>query len=589
MSIRDDDEAAASSDNDNEANEASRNPLQTELVPLAQAPMQGQNDRVSVSLRHVNKRFEAIPCSSSKRAASDALRRLSLEVLEGETVVLLGPNGAGKSTAIAVMLGLVRPSSGQVHALGLALPSRAAELRARTGVCPQTAALFDELSVDDHLALAAGIRALPSRIARARGRGLVAQLGLSQASRAKPVGKLSGGQRRMLLVALALLSEPELVVCDEPTAGMVSWARRALCVWLFDLCVAVRTQDPEARRRTWELLHAASSRNANDQRATTVVITTHLLDEVRTTIKFASTHVPDPPPHPLQAEILANRIAVVVAGQVAACGSALELKREYGGEHRLTATVAVDETSATDKSRDVENSLLELVHRHTPDATLANSEVHAGAAEGSSATEEVIIVRLPLERDALNRDAVLAKICTDIDVARSEGNLAMLSNIGLEMPSLEAAFVRLLRGAEGQTRDESEHEEERMQHDASIFEEDDYQESISSDDEATITMLQTLALLRKEVWLLRADWTSALTMLLFEPMYIIVILFLSGASDSDDLAPVFTCDPESLASQSQVLGAWPGSRADLPSCARALAIRPDWRDERLGGQPRLAA
>ena len=154
-------------------------------------------------------------------------------------MAIVGPNGAGKSTAIAVMLGLVRPSSGQVHALGLALPSRAAELRARTGVCPQTAALFDELSVDDHLALAAGIRALPSRIARARGRGLVAQLGLSQASRAKPVGKLSGGQRRMLLVALALLSEPELVVCDEPTAGMVSWARRALCVWLFDLCSAL--------------------------------------------------------------------------------------------------------------------------------------------------------------------------------------------------------------------------------------------------------------------------------------------------------------------------------------------------------------
>ena len=228
---RDDDhEATASGDNDNEAHEAtSRNPLQTELVPLAQAPMQDQNDCVSVSLCHVHKQFEAPPCSRAKRIASDekcALRGFSLEVLEGETVVLLGPNGAGKSTAIAVMLGLVSPSSGLVHALGIPVPSRAAELRARTGVCPQSASLFDELSVDDHLALAAGIRALPSRTARARGRGLVAQLGLSQASRAKPVGKLSGGQKQMLLVALALLSEPELIVCDEPTAGMVSWRAR---------------------------------------------------------------------------------------------------------------------------------------------------------------------------------------------------------------------------------------------------------------------------------------------------------------------------------------------------------------------------
>ena len=169
---RDDDhEATASGDNDNEAHEAtSRNPLQTELVPLAQAPMQDQNECVSVSLCHVHKQFAAPPCSRAKRIASDekcALRGFSLEVLEGETVVLLGPNGAGKSTAIAVMLGLVSPSSGLVHALGIPVPSRAAELRARTGVCPQSASLFDELSVDDHLALAAGIRALPSRTARA--------------------------------------------------------------------------------------------------------------------------------------------------------------------------------------------------------------------------------------------------------------------------------------------------------------------------------------------------------------------------------------------------------------------------------------
>ncbi len=281
------------------------------------------------------------------------------------------------------------------------------------------------------------------------------------------------------------------------------------------------------------------------------------------------THVQSFPPLRLQAEILANRIAVVASGQVVACGSALELKREYGGEHRLTATVA--ETSAEDESRADALSLLELVHRNAPDATLATDEGHA-AVGGSRSTDEVI-VRLPLESDAHNRDDVLAKIFTDIDLARSEGDFCTLSNIGLEMPSLEAAFVRLLRAAENQPSGGNE-DLQSTQQDASLPDEDeDDQESVlirgDSHDETKITLLQTLALLRKEVWLLRADWTSALTMLLFEPIYIIVILFLSDASVSDDVAPVFVCDPKLLACY-HVLASWPGSRADNPACARAL-------------------
>ena len=186
------------------------------------------------------------------------------------------------------------------------------------------------------------------------------------------------------------------------------------------------------------------------------------------------THVQSFPPLRLQAEILANRIAVVASGQVVACGSALELKREYGGEHRLTATVA--ETSAEDESRADALSLLELVHRNAPDATLATDEGHA-AVGGSRSTDEVI-VRLPLESDAHNRDDVLAKIFTDIDLARSEGDFCTLSNIGLEMPSLEAAFVRLLRAAENQPSGGNE-DLQSTQQDASLPDEDeDDQESV---------------------------------------------------------------------------------------------------------------
>ncbi len=202
-----------------------------------------------------------------------ALSGLDFRVERGEVVALLGPNGAGKTTAIAIMLGLRTPSSGQVRLLGRRPRDLAA--RSRVGVMLQESGVPDELRVREIVDLFSSYypRPLP------RGEA-VARAGLEDKERAL-VGSLSGGQRQRLFYALAICGDPEVLFLDEPTVGL----------------------DVEARRSFWEQVRGSV------EAGRTVVLTTHYLEE---------------------ADALADRVVVIDRGRVLAEGAAAAIKARVG-------------------------------------------------------------------------------------------------------------------------------------------------------------------------------------------------------------------------------------------------------------------
>ncbi|MEU3464246.1 ABC transporter ATP-binding protein [Streptomyces sp. NPDC006733] len=200
----------------------------------------------------------------------EAVRGVSFTVRRGELFALLGTNGAGKTTTLEVVEGYRPPTSGSVRVLGLDPYADGPALRRRTGVMLQEGGFFQELTVRET------VDAWRRFTGRARATADVLGQVRLDAKAGTRVGQLSGGERRRLDLALAVLNDPELLFLDEPTTGM----------------------DPEARRTTWQLVR--------DLRAagTTVVLTTHYLEE---------------------AQQLADRVAIMDAGRVTAAGTVAEV------------------------------------------------------------------------------------------------------------------------------------------------------------------------------------------------------------------------------------------------------------------------
>ncbi len=203
-----------------------------------------------------------------------AVADVSFEVQEGEIFGILGPNGAGKTTSIECVQGLRTPDAGRVEVLGLDPAAQAPALRARIGAQLQESSLPQRLRVGEALALFASFQP-----GGPPWRSVMHDWGLDAKEKA-PFGSLSGGQRQRLLVALALVNDPEVVFLDEMTTGL----------------------DPAARRSTWELVERIRSRG------TTLVLVTHFMDE---------------------AERLCDRLAVVAAGRVVAMGTPAELVADH--------------------------------------------------------------------------------------------------------------------------------------------------------------------------------------------------------------------------------------------------------------------
>ncbi|MFZ6030950.1 MAG: ABC transporter ATP-binding protein [Chloroflexota bacterium] len=222
-----------------------------------------------LQVEHLTKRFGPLT----------AVDDLSLEVHAGEVFGFLGPNGAGKTTSISMMCGLLKPDSGRVLVDGKPVLGGSAEVRARVGVCPQETILWEKLTCLEQLEYVGEMYAVPRQAARRRGAELLDALGLS-AKADVTAGKLSGGMKRRLNLALALVHEPEIVVLDEPEAGL----------------------DPQSRVLVREYVRSLA-------RHKTVILTTHNMDE---------------------AERLADRVAIIDQGRLLVLDTPDAIKRSVG-------------------------------------------------------------------------------------------------------------------------------------------------------------------------------------------------------------------------------------------------------------------
>lgn len=148
-----------------------------------------------------------------------AVNNLSMNMYENEITVLLGENGAGKSTTMSMLTGVLAPSSGSASIKGLDLLQDLKQIRNRIGLCPQKNVLFDQLTVEEHLLFFAQMKGLPVHEAELDARSLITRIGL-EAHKGHAVGKLSGGTKRRLSLAIALCGNTDVIFLDEPTSGV---------------------------------------------------------------------------------------------------------------------------------------------------------------------------------------------------------------------------------------------------------------------------------------------------------------------------------------------------------------------------------
>jgi ABC-2 type transport system ATP-binding protein len=156
-----------------------------------------------------------------------AVDGISFSIAQGETVGLLGPNGAGKTTAIAMISGISRPDGGAVSLGGVSLAQNANALKRRVGLVPQDLALYEELSAWANLELFGGLYGLGAAELKPRAEAALALVGLDD-RRGDRVKTFSGGMKRRLNIAGALLHEPDLILLDEPTVGVDPQSRNAI-------------------------------------------------------------------------------------------------------------------------------------------------------------------------------------------------------------------------------------------------------------------------------------------------------------------------------------------------------------------------
>ena len=219
-----------------------------------------------------------------------AVDNINLEVRQGELFSLLGVNGAGKTTTIKMLTGLTKPSGGDALIGGCSITKQTDQVKQLIGVSPQETAVAPNLSVKENLELICGIHGFSKEKTVRRTKELSEQFGLDSVLQ-KKAGKLSGGWQRRLSIAMALISEPQILFLDEPTLGL----------------------DVIARHELWDVLCALKGK-------ITIVLTTHYMEE---------------------AETLSDRIGIMKNGRLLAEGTAEEIKKMVGADDFETAFVSI--------------------------------------------------------------------------------------------------------------------------------------------------------------------------------------------------------------------------------------------------------
>lgn len=207
-----------------------------------------------------------------------AVKNLNLKIRKGEVFGLLGPNGAGKTTSIKMITGILKPTKGEILINGKNVSSM---MKEKIGLCPQDIVIWDSLTCEENLRLIGEMYSVPKNVLKERTKKLLKDLLLTEKTKSL-AGSLSGGMKRRLNLGMALVHEPDVVVLDEPSAGL----------------------DPQSRLVLWDYINALSK---NDGK--TIILTTHFMEE---------------------ADRLSDRIAIMDKGELLVLDTPENLKKKLG-------------------------------------------------------------------------------------------------------------------------------------------------------------------------------------------------------------------------------------------------------------------
>lgn len=210
---------------------------------------------------------------------------VNLSIEEGEIFGLLGPNGAGKSTTISMICGLLKPDGGEIIIDGLSVAAAPLEVKKRIGLVPQELALYETMTAEENVRFFGKLYGLRGKLLKERVEEALEFTGLSDRTKDKPA-TFSGGMKRRLNIACAIMHRPKLIIMDEPTVGI----------------------DPQSRN------HILESVKTLNKLGSTVIYTSHYMEEV---------------------EAICDRVAIMDKGHVIACGTEKELREKVAHEEKI--------------------------------------------------------------------------------------------------------------------------------------------------------------------------------------------------------------------------------------------------------------
>ncbi|XP_048411407.2 ATP-binding cassette sub-family A member 5 isoform X2 [Stegostoma tigrinum] len=361
-------------------------PAFSEVVEAVPTELKGKE---AIRLKCVHKLYKG------KEKKVEALKGLSFDIYQNQITALLGHSGTGKTTLISILSGLCPLSDGCATVYGYRVSEldEIIQIRKMMGVCPQFDVLFYSLTVKEHLKILAMIKGITAQEIDKEVLNVIKELDMEAILDVR-AEKLSGGQKRKLSMGMAILGDPKVLLLDEPTAGM----------------------DPCSRQQVWALLKKRKTGRV-------ILLTTHFIDE---------------------ADILADRKAVISQGQLKCVGSSLFLKSKFGVGYNLR--MSVNESCYPDK-------VTSLVKHHIPNAEL--SQLH----------ELDLAYTLPLQD--VNKFAGLFE---DLDRCTNLG----IDSYGVSMTSLDEVFLKL------------EEESEIDQADYSVFTKDPAPDVIANEEDICI-------------------------------------------------------------------------------------------------------
>ncbi len=237
-----------------------------------------------------------------------AVDGISFQVQRGECFGLLGPNGAGKTTTIRMLYGFTPKSAGALSVLGLDLDTNLRTIKGRLGVCQQENTLDPDLTIEQNLEVFARYFDIPKGESRRRADELLAFIALDHRRHAK-IPELSGGMMRRLMLARALINNPEIVILDEPTTGL----------------------DPQSRHQVWDRLEVLKNRGLS------ILLTTHYMDE---------------------AARLCDRLVIIDHGRILVEGEPRALIRRHVGDHLIEIVDPTDRLCTYIKNERLEHENL---------------------------------------------------------------------------------------------------------------------------------------------------------------------------------------------------------------------------------------